>query len=85
MIKYMNSIPGIEDPLMEDGTTAFSMALAKGRCDLIREFMRFNRARDVRLARHALQEPKMSDGLRKVLNKFIQTTNEGQHTELSEE
>ena len=70
---------------MEDGTTAFSMALAKGRCDLITEFMRFKRARDVRLARYALQEPKMSDGLRKLLNKFIQTTNEGQHAELSEE
>ena len=70
---------------MEDGTTAFSMALAKGRCDLITEFLLFNRARDVRLARYALQEPKMSDGLREVLKKFIQTTNEGQHAELSEE
>ena len=85
MIKYMHSIPGIEDPLMEDGTTAFSMALAKGHCDLITEFMRFNRTRDVTLARYALQEPKIDYKVKQLLEDFFESTNEEPCTKLSEE
>ena len=70
---------------MADGTTAFSIALAKGNCDLITEFLKFNRKRDVNLARYILQEPKIGDRLRQLLEKFFDTTNEEPHTELSEE
>lgn len=36
MMQYLTGFEGINDPLMEDGTTAFAMALAKRDLDLIR-------------------------------------------------
>ena len=36
MVKHMLSLPYINDPQMDDGTTAFSMALARKDLDLIR-------------------------------------------------
>ena len=36
MVEYMLSLPGIHDPTMDDGTTAFSMALARKDLHLIR-------------------------------------------------
>ena len=78
---------------MADGTTAFSMALAKrgcdllgelakGGCDLITEFLQFNRNRDVELARYALKEQNVDERGRQVLEKII-VTSKGQHTKLS--
>ena len=29
MVEYLLKLPGIQDPIMEDGTTAFTMALAR--------------------------------------------------------
>ena len=67
MVKYMQSLPGIEDPLMQDGTTAFSMALAKGRSDLIKELLQFKRTKDLDLAAYALLEPKINEEVKQVL------------------
>ena len=70
---------------MEDGTTAFSMALAKGRCDLIAEFLKFNRKREVKLARYALLEPKINAKVKRLLEHFFEATCEEPHTDYSEE
>ena len=67
MVKYMQSLPGIEDQPMSDGTTAFSMALAKSRCDLIKELLQFKRKRDIDLATYAQQEPKINEHMKQVL------------------
>ena len=74
MVKYMLSLPGIDDPVMADGTTAFSMALAQRNCDLISELLRFKRKRDIELARYALLEPKINTEVRQVLEEAIDST-----------
>ena len=71
MIKYMHSLEGIEDPVMADGTTAFSVALAKGRCDIIVEYMRFKRPRDMEIGAYAVQEPNINANVKKALLKSI--------------
>ena len=86
MIKYMHRLPGIEDPTMADGTTAFSVALARGRCDLIEEFLRLGRKRDLELARYASLEPRINAEVKQVLEEAIgRTTDEGPQTALSQE
>ena len=70
MIKYLHSLRGIADPVMADGTTAFSMALAKGRSDLICEF---KGTMDNELARYTLIEPNISEEVRKVLEVSVGT------------
>ena len=67
MVRYMCSLPGIDDPEMEDGTTAFSMALAKGDCGLIKEFIPLKRRRDIDLARYSLIEPKINKDVIQIL------------------
>ena len=69
MIKYMLSLEEIEDPVMADGTTAFSMALAKGRCDIIKEFLRIKRSSDMELASLAALEPNINVNMKKALLK----------------
>ena len=69
MIKYMLSMEEIEDPIMADGTTAFSMALAKGRCDIIKEFLRIERSSDMELASLAALEPNINVNMKKALLK----------------
>ena len=71
MVRYMCSLPGIDDPEMEDGTTAFSMALAKGRCDLIKVFLRHKRPRDMKLALCAALEPNINANVKRALIKSI--------------
>ena len=78
MVRYMCSLPGIDDPEMEDGTTAFSMALAKGDCSLIKEFIPLKRRRDIDLARYSLIEPKINKEVRQILEAAVKTiTDEG--------
>ena len=78
MVKYMHSLPGIEDPVMADGTTAFSMALARRQCDLIKELLCFKRKGDIELARYALLEPKINAEVKQLLEEAIgSTTDEG--------
>ena len=43
----MLSLPGIHDPKMDDGTTAFAMALARKDLDLIRVLMASNHPSDI--------------------------------------
>ena len=79
MVRYMCSLPGIDDPEMEDGTTAFSMALAKGNCGLIKEFIPLKRRRDIDLARYSLIEPKINKEVMQILEAAMETIkNEGQ-------
>ena len=52
---------------MGDGTTAFSIALAKDRSDLIKELISSKRSRDIELASYALLEPKVNEEVRRVL------------------
>ena len=77
MIKYMLSLEEIEDPVMADGTTAFSMALAKGRCDIIKEFLRIERSSDMELASLAALEPNINVNMKKAL---LKSTKSCQHT-----
>ena len=67
----MLCLPGVKDPVMEDGTTAFSMALAKGQCNLIDELLRRERARDIELAHYALLETNINEEVRKMLKESI--------------
>ena len=63
---------------MDDGTTAFSMALAKGNCSLIKEFIPLKRRRDINLARYSLIEPKINKELIQILEAAMETIkNEG--------
>ena len=39
MAEYMLKLPGIQDPTIDDGTTAFSIALARSDLKLIRLFL----------------------------------------------
>ena len=39
MAEFLLDIPGIYDAEMDDGTTAFAIALGRGDCELIRLFM----------------------------------------------
>ena len=71
MITYLLTPEGIEDPVMADGTTAFSMALAKGRCDLIKVFLRHKRPRDMKLALCAALEPNINANVKRALIKSI--------------
>ena len=81
MAKYMLSVPGILDPEMHDGTTAFSMALSRGNCDLIEGLFGFyrknlqkrpeERERDVGLAREALTEPNIKEEVKQVLEEAV--------------
>ena len=71
MITYLLTPEGIEDPVMADGTTAFSMALAKGRCDLIKAFLRHKRPRDMKLALCAALEPNINANVKRALIKLI--------------
>ena len=85
MIKYMQSLPGIEDTVMEDGTTAFAMALAKGQCNVIKELLQSKRTRDIKLARYALMEPMINDKMRQVLWDIVGKVGEGTPAKLSKD
>ena len=69
----MNGLPGITDPVMKDGTTAFFIALGRQKCDMIRELLSHKRERDVRLARHALSEPKIKPDVKATIEGIIGT------------
>ena len=58
---------------MDDGTTAFSVALAKSNCEVIKELILARRRRDIDLARCALNEPNLNKGVRKILEEAIGT------------
>ena len=81
MLRYMLSLPGVRDLVMEDGTTGFSTALASGKCDLLSELLGYyernislrvdERERDVTLARDAILEPKLNDELKQTLERAL--------------
>ena len=71
MITYVNSLPGIRDPVMTDGTTAFFIALGRQKCDLVRELLQHKREGDVRLASYALLEPKISKDIKETIKDII--------------
>ena len=71
MITYLLTPEGIEDPVMADGTTAFSMALAKGRSDLIMVFLQHKRTSDMKLAVCAALEPNINANVKRALIKSI--------------
>ena len=73
MIQYMNGLPGIRDPVMRDGTTAFFIALGRQKCNLIQELLSHKRERDVRLARYALLEPKINPKVKATVEAIIGT------------
>ena len=47
MVRYLLSIPGIRDVKMDDGTTAFSMALGRKDFEMIRIFLDTKHASDI--------------------------------------
>ena len=83
MLKYMLRLPGVQDPEMEDGTTAFFVALARENCDMLRELLSSfhnnpkrrteERERDYALARAALSEPSLKPGAKRVLEEALGT------------
>ena len=58
---------------MADGTTAFSMALAKGRSELIKEFLQHKRSSDMILAALAALEPNINADVKQALMKSTNT------------
>ena len=71
---------------MGDGTTAFSIALAKHRSDLIQELISSKRCRDIKLARYALQEPTLNKEVKQVLeDNIVMVTHEEPRIEVSQE
>ena len=59
MVRYLLSLPGIKDVQMDDGTTAFSMALGRGDLQMIRVFLKSEHQSDIdpiELAKRAVIE-----------------------------
>ena len=59
MVEYLLSLPGIQDVKMEDGTTAFAMALGRRDLEMIKAFMNSSQLCDIshiKLAKRALVE-----------------------------
>ena len=59
MVEYLLSLPGIQDVTMEDGTTAFAMALGRRDLEMIKAFMNSSQLCDtnhINLAKRALIE-----------------------------
>ena len=59
MVKYLLSLPEIRDVKMDDGTTAFSMALGRGDLQMIRVFLNSEHLSDIdpiELAKRAVIE-----------------------------
>ena len=71
MMQYMNGLPGITDPVMNDGSTAFFIALGRQKWDLIQELLSHKREQDVRLAKYALFEPKLKNDLKVKIEAFL--------------
>ena len=47
MVRYLLSLPGIRDVTMDDGTTAFSMALGRKDLDMMKIFLGTNHSSDI--------------------------------------
>lgn len=81
MVDYLLSMPNIEDPEMEDGTTGFSMALAQSNIKMAKIFLDFHRKycqvrllerhRDIKLTRHALLGLSEDSNMRKMLEEVL--------------
>ena len=59
MVKYLLSLPGIKDIKMDDGTTAFSMALGRKDLEMIKVFLNTEHQSDIdpiELAKRAVME-----------------------------
>ena len=73
MVKFINRLPGITDPVMKDGTTAFFIALGRQKWDFIQELLSHKREGDVRLARYALLEAKIKPEVKATIEAIIGT------------
>ena len=81
MAEFMLSLPEICDPEMPDGTTAFSMALARGNAKLVESLLSYyhkhperrveERKRDIQIAENAIQELDKSSPITCVLEKAM--------------
>ena len=81
MAKYMLSLPEICDPEMPDGTTGFSMALARGNAKLVEILLSYyqkyperreeERMRDIQIAEDAIQELDKNSPMTCVLKKEL--------------
>ena len=59
MVKYLLSLPEIKDVKMDDGTTAFSMALGRGDLEMINIFLNSEHQSDIdpiELSKRAVME-----------------------------
>ena len=59
MVKYLLSLPEIKDVKMDDGTTAFSMALGRSDLEMIKVFFKSEHQSDIdpiELAKRAVME-----------------------------
>ena len=90
MVMYMLSLPGIRDPMMEDGTTAFSMAIARNNSDLIQEFLssyemnysrsQEERVRDELLAKQAILEPKIEQKMKVTIKEILKNPSKSEES-----
>ena len=74
MVKYMVSLPGVGDPKMDDGTTAFAIALAKGDLHLIRVLLASKLQSDIEhrgLATRAILELEEDHEISELGQKYI--------------
>ena len=86
MVKYINRVPGIEDIAMADGTTAFSMALAKNRSGFVKELISSKIKRDIELAKYAMLEPTIDKEVQQVLKEAnVMVTQETPQAKVSQE
>ena len=81
MAEYMLSLPGIGDPEMPDGTTGFSLALARDNAKLVELLFSYyqkypeerveERKRDIRIAEEAILELDDKSEVKTVLKKAL--------------
>ena len=81
MAEYMLCLPGICDPEMPDGTTGFSMALARDNPKLVELLLSYyqkytvgrieEKKRDIRIAEDAIMELDHLSPMKSVLEKFL--------------
>ena len=71
MVRYMNKMPEIRDPLMKDGTNAFFMALGRQDSELVKELLLKKREQDVRLATFAFYESKIKPDVKAEIESII--------------
>ena len=82
MAEFMLSLPEICDPEMSDGTTGFSMALARGNAKLVEILLSYyhkhperrveERKRDIQIAQEAIMELDHQSPMKSVMEKGLE-------------